>query len=132
MIFRVRVAGKADWHEFNADTPGQAASDWFDGHFRAQATSRFAHVTPDGRRQDVHFAQIEIDGHDTVIAREFTSGIYRRGGVKPNRERTIQDVARELGWEHAPADLLAPWDGEETGWRSAASVPYGSPGKGAK
>lgn len=64
-----------------------------------------------------YFAIVEIQGGGSVVARFFSGGIGRKGGVKPPRnllERgSIAEVERDLGLE--PGDLTATdWEGEES------------------
>jgi len=70
----------------------------------------------DGGR--IRFTVVEVEGHGEFVTRQFRNGIYRRGGVKRGPAPTLEEVARKLGWTHAPAELIeAGWKGEETEWR---------------
>jgi len=111
--FRLRVVKPraSDWISVSGESPEDAASTWFDDRFREWGV-RYV-KEHGGRREDVFFVRVEVEGHGEMIVREFTSGIYRRGGIKPRRD-CLEDVARKIDWKGAPAELLAePWDGEE-------------------
>jgi hypothetical protein len=102
---------RSDWSTVEAESPELAANEF---HFLDERTYAITYIPdasePGGR---VHFARVEIDGHGTHVSRVYTSAIVRRGGVKI-RPVTLSDVAKAVGWEGDPADLLAGgWIGEE-------------------
>lgn len=63
----------------------------------------------------VAFARVEVEGHGSMVARMFWRGLVRKGGVTKKRPMTLEDVARAIGWEDDPAELLGDgWECEET------------------
>jgi hypothetical protein len=93
----------------SADSPEQAANDWFFTAYRDGVS--FIHETTSGR-EDIYFGRVEVEGHGSWVVRTFWKGIYRRGGVRSHK--TIADIAKALDWTGDPAELLeAGWDLEE-------------------
>lgn len=103
---------QSDWSTVEAESPELAANEF---HFRDERTYAITYIPdpskPGGR---VHFARVEVEGHGTHVSRVYTLAIVRRGGVRIKRPGvTLDDVAKAVGWEGNPADLLASWHGEE-------------------
>lgn len=67
----------------------------------------------------VYFAVISVDGQK-LIARCFTSGIVRRGGLRRRSTKSLvevlTEVAERLDYAEDPASLLEEWEGEGTEW----------------
>jgi hypothetical protein len=105
---------EADWADIETDSPEQAAMEF---HAERDYNSVvYVRETENGGRERVLFALIEIEGHGERVSRVFHRAIWRKGGVRPTRPVTIEDVARKLGWTKDPQELLAEgWDLEE-GW----------------
>lgn len=70
-----------------------------------------------GRHEKIHLALMECEGFEPLVSRYFSSGIWRRGGIKLNeltKEQQLKNIAAELGWTHDPNDLIEPgWEKEE-------------------
>lgn len=76
---------------------------------------KFQHDKPEGGRELVFFALVEVEGHEPLVSRVFQTGIWRSGGVRRHQGLTLADIARALGYTHPPETLLEDgWDGEET------------------
>lgn len=110
----------SSWSDLEADSPEDAAQEHLGRWFRMDALR----YTPDLENPGSHiyFSLVEVEGHGEMVARLYTSGIVRAGGVKPRqvqtREQALADIAKQIGWEKDPALLLdAGWDGEEPDWR---------------
>ena len=118
MTYRCRFTAPrpSDWSTVEADSPEDAAQEF---HFRDGDKSSSPHsiaYVPDEQRPGarIFFARVEVDGHGELVSRCYSSAILRRGGVKPQRV-TLEAVARAVGWEHDPADLVDEgWDREES------------------
>lgn len=104
---------QSDWSTVEAESPELAANEF---HSRDERTYAITYIPdPDKPGARVHFARVEVEGHDSWVSRIYTSAIVRRGGVRSKRTAvTLDDVAGAVGWENDPADLLADgWIGEE-------------------
>ena len=110
---------RGNWISIETETPEEAALDChydlYDLGFKG-----FGFVDRrDGKITMVHFARIEVEGHETWVSRIFYRGIYRKGGVRPREEATLVDIAKQIGWERPPETLLDEgWDCEES-WEEA-------------
>lgn len=112
---RFHAPRTSDWHTIEADSPEAAVQEL---HYQDPRPYGIRYV-PDLEKPGncVYFASIEVDGHGPLISRIYTSGITRRGGIKPARTTSLADVAEAIGWTHPPEGLLDPgWIGEESEW----------------
>jgi hypothetical protein len=125
--FRCRVIKPrvSEWKDVESDCKENAVQDFF-CPISDEYGHRFRHELPDNRREIIHFGLIEVEGHGELLTRTFSSGIWRQGGVKPHHER-IEDVAKIIGWEHDPKELLEEWDNEES-WEDASERKYSHDG----
>lgn len=74
-------------------------------------------LDPDKPATRVLFATLEVEGHGLFTSRIYQSGIGRRGGVKRRAEMSLADVAKAIGWERDPAELMeSGWDSEGSDW----------------
>ena len=110
---------RGNWISIETATPEEAANnchcDLYDLGFKGFG---FADRR-DGKITLVHFARIEVEGHDTWVSRIFYRGIYRKGGVRAPGGATLDGIAKKLGWERPPETLLEEgWDCEES-WDDA-------------
>ena len=101
----------SDWSSIEADSPEGAASEL---HFRDGTRTSSPHSctyvpNPDKPCARIFFARIEIEGHQELVSRCYSSSIGRRGGVRQPRE-TLEEVACAVGWERPPSELV------EEGW----------------
>lgn len=65
-------------------------------------------------REEVHFALVEVEGHEPIVTRIFSTGIWRKGNPKLSTNPTLEEIAKKLGWTHDPQELLGDdWDLEE-------------------
>lgn len=118
IIYRCRFTAprQSDWSTVEADSPELAANELHDRDPKTYAIGYEPEPDKPGRR--VYFASVEVEGHGEWVSRMYTSSIVRRGGVKSRRAVTLAEIARAIGWQHDPAELLAAgWDGEESVWR---------------
>ena len=101
---------RSDWSTVEAGSPELAANEL---HARDEHTYAITY-TPDPTKPGarVHFARVEVEGCGAWVSRVYTSAILRRGGVRSRP--TLAEVAKAVGWEGDPAELLAEgWEGEE-------------------
>lgn len=135
--FRMRVVkpSESSWHDVQGEDLNDAISTWHRNNVGLPwgadliSSLRYANAPPSGGHEWIHFSLVEVDGSDAlVVARTFRRGIYRSGGVRPPWPQweagvtvpagSIEWIALKLGWTQPVADLLAPWEGEET-WDDA-------------
>ncbi len=99
------------WTEQGGASPEDAAAEFWAKTWRHGAGAEFKRAPGDV----VAFARVEVEGHGSVVARVFWTGLVRKGGVPRRRPTTLADVAAAIGWEGDPAELLADgWECEET------------------
>jgi hypothetical protein len=104
------------WFEVEATSPEDAAQEV---HLRGGRSDSVVYTPSEALPGNkLWFARIEVEGHEPVVSRIYSSGIVRRGGVCSRRTHpSIADVARAIGWEYAPEELLAEgWIGESEAW----------------
>lgn len=111
----VPVLAVQDWTTVEALSPEEAVQD-FHFHHATDGTHSLV-LTREAPREDVYFARVEVDEHGTWVSRIFKSQIRRKGGVKrqrPTEAQRLVTIAKTLGWEGDPMDLIAAgWDLEE-------------------
>lgn len=115
------VAPRAsDWSTVEADSPELAANEFHSWDTSTVTGSPHSiSYTPDPERAtQVYFARVEVDGYAELVSRIYTSGIARRAGEPGKRQRPpgreLSDVAKAVGWERDPSELVADgWDGED-------------------
>lgn len=118
MEFRIRRVlpeqAETVWHSVEAATAAEAVMEDFYGDARGVNY----YPRPEALGHRIVFAAYEVEGHGELVARVYKSGIVRKGGVtRPGWPPRLEDVARQLGWEKDPAELLAPgWELEEQDW----------------
>lgn len=111
---RTLVPEVSEWKSVLANSPPEAAGDFF--YDNADSLKKIGHVIEKGgdRREVVHFALVEVEGDKTYVARIFSSGIWRRGGVRMPRP-TLKEIAEKLKWGGPAEELIEPgWAFEET------------------
>lgn len=119
MKYRVRfVAPKpGEWQEIDGENATDAIQRLHEMDFKTRSLLYINEK--DELREDVYFAmiQVESEGDEPFISRIFHRGIYRSGGVKVNKRRTLVDVASELNLKMPPDELLSDgWEGEQKDW----------------
>lgn len=106
----------SDWHSVMADSFEEAAQD-FHGRYVPVSKDNYKSAVYVDRMLDktefIYFALIEIEGHGELVVRTYYSEISRKGR-KPNYEPTILDIAKVIGWERDPNELLEYWRGEDS------------------
>lgn len=116
MLFRCRflLPKESQWFEVEDAGPAQAANTC---HFdRDELGIRYTEHLPDGGKQQISFARIEVEGHGSWVSRVYKLGIWRKGGVpRPGYQVTLEDIARAVEYDADPQTLIAPgWEFEET------------------
>lgn len=106
--------------EVEADSPEEAAQEYF----FSRDTSGIAYCRDDldnGRTHPtVWFGRVAVADHGELIARTFRHGLTRRGAVKRGTSITLTHIAKEIGWEGDPDELISEgWELEET-WEQAS------------
>lgn len=117
MKFRIRYVAphRSEWSDVQADDLSSAVQ-WHHEGGTAEMSARYV-PDPDRPVARVLFATLEVEGHGLFTSRIYKSGIGRRGGVKHRAELSLADVAKAIGWDRDPAELMGPgWDGEENDW----------------
>jgi hypothetical protein len=103
-----------EWTKVMATSPEDAAQSYhFDGvGYTASSVKSFTfwNEYEPGRVEQVCFAEIEIEGHGSLISKVYVNGVFRRGGVKAGGPTTLKKIAAELGWTKDPEELLAEWN----------------------
>lgn len=113
---RIRKAGTETWTEVDKDDLVDEIQEY---HIKRMPTGvPFDQTTANGGREEVNFMAVEVEGDGIYFSRIYQRGIRRKGGVpRAGVERTIESVAKALGYEGDPRELLEPgWDGEEDTW----------------
>lgn len=118
---RVRPNSEDTWTTVEESSPGRAANEYHAKMFASDSCC-FVQPTPDGGKEKVLFAVIEVDGHGKFTSRVYYRGIWRKGGVPLPRKKTddeiLRDIANVLEYTGSPRDLLDPgWDEEEEEWK---------------
>jgi hypothetical protein len=99
------------WRDIQAESPENAANDFHSYYFASLRQLQYDQGSP-----HVCFVLVEVEGHGELISRMYYSGIYRRGGIR--NQTTISDIAKKLGYEGKPEELLeSGWDCEEDDWK---------------
>lgn len=102
------------WVTIEADSPEEAA-----GEFQEQHDPPYCQLNRErkGCLERIRLCCVEVEGHGEFITRQFRSGIFRKGGIKPpnsSEEEVLKRVAEKLGWQHDPRELVADgWPLEE-------------------
>lgn len=113
---RFTAPRQSDWSTVEADSPELAVNEFHSSGTSSSYTGDSITYTPNPDKPGarIHFARVEVEGHDSFVSRVYTSSIVRRGGVRSRSTVTLADIARAVGWERDPAELVAEgWDGEE-------------------
>jgi len=116
-IFRCRMVqpeNRPVFAEVEGESPEDAASTYHFGWMEGSAV--WTVHEPDGKRHQIYFARIEVEGHGEMVVRTYKYGLWRKGGVKGlGQEKTLKDIADAIGWQHDPAELIeSGWPLEET------------------
>jgi hypothetical protein len=114
MIYRVRAIRpeQTNWVEVESDSPEEAAGEYQEQHDPPYCG--FRRETKNKGMEVVRLCCVEVEGHGEMVTRQFRTGIYRRGCVKPHNVPSLGDIAKKLGWEHDPNELIADgWPLEE-------------------
>lgn len=103
------------WCDVQAYSPEEAANEYHYQFPRIGMPGAVYVLDPDFAPA-IHFALVEVEGHGCFVSKVYTSGIARRGGVKPRKRvgPTIAQIAKAIGWEKDPNELLDVWDGEQS------------------
>lgn len=113
MIYRVRAVRPktTDWQDVEAASPEEAASEFQEKFNPAQLSISLPRKN--NGKEVLSLCCVEVEGSGEFISRYFNTGIWRSGGVKPP-QRSLREVAKILGWEHDPNELVAEgWPLEE-------------------
>lgn len=127
MIFKARALRpkQTDWKEIEGEDPQWIAGEY---QIRFGPPSLLARrVEVDGRGikrvEHIRFCVVEVEGFGEFISRYFSTGIFRRGGLKPPGLGELQNIANILRWDDHPDRLLDNgWDHEEGYDRSKAAL----------
>lgn len=119
--FRCRMVRpkQGPWREVEGDSPEDAASTFHALHTEGSCMTTRNTESGSGFEK-VHFARVEVEDHGELIVRTFESGIWRRGGVSGRAtltpEQVLERIAKTIGYEEDPANLLSDddWEGAET------------------
>lgn len=108
----MKKPNQLDWFDIQASSLESAVQNYHEYNFYS-GSYFFDQIDADGKITKIHFILVEILGFGELVSRIYYRGIYRRGGVKPYF-KSIESIAMDLGWEHAPNELLnSGWEGEE-------------------
>lgn len=112
---------ESGWEEIEAATPEDAANTYHDClyHLGRRGLCYIDERGGPGRRTEVYFARIEVEGFGSWVSRIFREGLYRKGGVIRSGDRpTLTDIAQRLEWPSAPERLADDkgWVGSEWTW----------------
>lgn len=111
-LCRTSKPKESSWQKVLAANADEAANIfWFEAHENLPRLSWRGDVGP-----YVHFALVEVQGHQSVVARVFETGIFRKGRAST---MSLAYLANQLGWAYPPEQLLEEgWEGEES-WEAA-------------
>lgn len=112
MKFKYLKPKETDWIESNCSSPIEAIQNHhYDNYECGYDVIIMVDCDSSGKKEKQGFALVKTEDGQEYISRICSSGLWRKGGVKPPHVKGLEYVAEILGVEIDR--LKGPWESEE-------------------